>query len=193
MGRICSNCSRLILLGYFCLIWRIMKQNVDHEQLLKSTSVPILDWTYGLKSCVTPLTGMFGLLFFSFNRVTAPHHTIEIYSRSDQQETDYPSHRFMLVADMQEMMVFSHRRETVGIYSNNYLLVKITAEHIHSDIYLTKYEQAASGVEYQAGEPCTRRAMPWFTTVTRNQSNDSRGTEVAASNLNPAGCQTTRK
>ena len=33
MGRICSNCSRLI--SHFCLIWRIMRQNVDHEQLLR--------------------------------------------------------------------------------------------------------------------------------------------------------------
>ena len=91
------------------------------------------------------------VIVFSFNRVAAPHNKIEVYSRSDKEEKDYPSHRFMLVTDMKETMVFSHRRETVGIYSNNYLLVKITAEHIHSDIYLTKYEQAASDVKYQIG------------------------------------------
>jgi len=37
--------------------------------------------------------------------------------------------------------MFSHREETVGLYANNRLIVKMIAEHIHSDIYLTEYER----------------------------------------------------
>jgi sugar-specific transcriptional regulator TrmB len=77
---------------------------------------------------------------FSFNKIKTPHPKVELYSRSQVEETDYPSHRFMLVSDMQLGLIFSHREDTVGIYTNNKLMLKITAEHIHSDIYLSKYE-----------------------------------------------------
>lgn len=78
---------------------------------------------------------------FSFNKVAVPHEKMELYSRSDNEETEYPSHRFMLVADMKLALMFSHREETIGLYSNNRLIVKMVAEHIHSDIYLTEYEK----------------------------------------------------
>ena len=91
------------------------------------------------------------VIVFSFNRVEAPHPKIEVYSRSQEAESEYPSHRFMLVSDMKKTIVFSHRHQAVGIYSNNYLLLKITAEHIHSDIYLTKCEQAGSAVNFNIG------------------------------------------
>lgn len=78
---------------------------------------------------------------FSFNRVAVPHEKMELYSRSDNEETDYPSHRFMLVVDMKLALMFSHREEFIGLYSNNRLIVKMIAEHIHSDIYLTEYER----------------------------------------------------
>lgn len=81
------------------------------------------------------------IIIFSFNKLDVPNAKIELYSRSEQQEHHYPSHRFMLVVDMKESMMFSHRDETQGLYSNNRLMVKMMAEHIHSDIYLTKYEK----------------------------------------------------
>lgn len=83
------------------------------------------------------------IIAFSFNRIALPHEKIELYARSDKQETEYPSHRFMLVADMKLAIMFSHRNETVGLYSNNFLVVKMIAEHIHSDIYLSQYESLA--------------------------------------------------
>jgi HTH-type transcriptional regulator, sugar sensing transcriptional regulator len=78
---------------------------------------------------------------FSFNKMSKPHEKIELYSRSETEETEYPSHRFMCVADMKLALMFSHREETVGLYANNRLIVKMIAEHIHSDIYLTEYER----------------------------------------------------
>lgn len=83
------------------------------------------------------------IIGFSFNKMTSPHKKIELYSRSENEETEYPSHRFMCVADMKLALMFSHREETLGIYSNNRLIVKMIAEHIHSDIYLTEYERLA--------------------------------------------------
>lgn len=76
---------------------------------------------------------------FSFNKISTPHPSVELYSRFEVEEQDYPSHRFMLVSDMQLGLIFSHREDTVGIYTNNKLMLKITAEHIHSDIYLSKF------------------------------------------------------
>ncbi|WP_171751266.1 TrmB family transcriptional regulator [Vibrio sp. MACH09] len=78
---------------------------------------------------------------FSFNKVALPHPQMELYSRSDTEEQDYPSHRFMLVADMKLALMFSNREESIGLFSNNRLIVKMIAEHIHSDIYLTEYER----------------------------------------------------
>ncbi|MDA0127870.1 TrmB family transcriptional regulator [Vibrio sp. MarTm2] len=81
------------------------------------------------------------VIVFSFNKVASPHEKIEMYSRSDNEEIEYPSHRFMCVADMKLALMFSHRDETLGLYANNRLMVKMIAEHIHSDIYLTEYEK----------------------------------------------------
>lgn len=83
------------------------------------------------------------VIVFSFNRLSLPHPKIEHYSRSDNEEQRYPSHRFMLVVDMKQAMMFSNREETQGLFSNNHLMVKMMAEHIHSDIYLTEYEKLA--------------------------------------------------
>ncbi|KIF46289.1 TrmB family transcriptional regulator [Vibrio owensii 47666-1] len=78
---------------------------------------------------------------FSFNKIEKNNEKIELYSRSDNEEKNYPSHRFMLVSDMSQALIFSQREQTEGIYTNNRLMVKMTAEHIHNDIYLTKYER----------------------------------------------------
>ena len=83
------------------------------------------------------------IIVFSFNRLALPHESIELYSRFEIDEKIYPSHRFMLVIDMKNALMLSHREETHGLYTNNKLLVKIMAEHIHSDIYLTEYEKMA--------------------------------------------------
>ena len=32
---------------------------------------------------------------FSFNKMASPHEKIELHSRSENEETEYPSHRFM--------------------------------------------------------------------------------------------------
>nr|WP_261824255.1 TrmB family transcriptional regulator [Vibrio neonatus] len=78
---------------------------------------------------------------FSFNRLETPHEKMEMYSRSEESEQEYPSHRFMLVVDMKLAFVFSHRAESTGLFTNNKLMVKMISEHIHSDIYLTEYER----------------------------------------------------
>ncbi|EEX4148613.1 TPA: hypothetical protein ACHORW_005334, partial [Escherichia coli] len=76
-----------------------------------------------------------------FNKLITPDPRVELYYRFNHEEEYYPSHRFMLVVDMKTVMVFSQRAESLGLYSNNRLLINIIAEHIHSDIYLTKYQQ----------------------------------------------------
>ncbi|AXY01978.1 TrmB family transcriptional regulator [Vibrio alfacsensis] len=81
------------------------------------------------------------IIGFSFNRIEKPHEKMEFFSRSDELETLYPSHRFMLVVDMAQALIFSHRDETKGLYTNNRLMVKMTAEHIHNDIYLTEFHK----------------------------------------------------
>lgn len=81
---------------------------------------------------------------FSFNRIETPHPDVELYSRFDDEEKEYPSHRFMLVIDMKQGLIFSHREETKGLYTNNRLMIKMTAEHIHNDIYLTAYQAQAN-------------------------------------------------
>ncbi|HIB7324271.1 TPA: TrmB family transcriptional regulator [Escherichia coli] len=81
------------------------------------------------------------VIVFSFNKLITPDLRVELYYRFNHEEEYYPSHRFMLVVDMKTVMVFSQRAESLGLYSNNRLLINIIAEHIHSDIYLTKYQQ----------------------------------------------------
>lgn len=81
------------------------------------------------------------VICFSFNRIETPHEKMEVYSRFDKKESLYPSHRFMMVVDMAQAVIFSHRETSEGIYTNNSLMVKMTAEHIHNDIYLTEYEK----------------------------------------------------
>ena len=83
------------------------------------------------------------IICFSFNRIDIPHEKIELYTRSEAKESQYPSHRFMCVVDMKLSLMFSHREETLGLYANNRLMVKMIAEHIHSDIYLKEYENIA--------------------------------------------------
>jgi sugar-specific transcriptional regulator TrmB len=83
------------------------------------------------------------IICFSFNRIDIPHEKIELYTRSESKESQYPSHRFMCVVDMKLSLMFSHREETLGLYANNRLMVKMIAEHIHSDIYLKEYESIA--------------------------------------------------
>lgn len=91
------------------------------------------------------------IIAFSFKKIKVPHEKIEVYFRTNEEEIDYPSRRFMLVADMKQTIVFDHRNESVGLYSNNGLMVKMTAEHIHSDIYLTEYESQSSYQQVRLG------------------------------------------
>ncbi|MGL6314185.1 TrmB family transcriptional regulator [Vibrio sp. WXL103] len=79
------------------------------------------------------------IIAFSFNKVNLPNPKIERYYRINIEEKEYPSHRFMMVTDMKLALSFSHREQSLGLYTNNRLLTKITAEHIHNDIYLTEY------------------------------------------------------
>ncbi|MGL6259275.1 TrmB family transcriptional regulator [Vibrio sp. WXL210] len=79
------------------------------------------------------------IIAFSFNKISLPNDKIEFYNRIDIEEKDYPSHRFMMVVDAKYMLSFSHREESLGVYSNNKMLITITAEHIHSDIYMSEY------------------------------------------------------
>lgn len=81
------------------------------------------------------------VIVFSFNKVEVYDDNIETFSRFSVPEKDYPSHRFMLVVDMEQTLIFSHREKTNGLFTNNELMVKIIAEHIHGDIYLSHYER----------------------------------------------------
>nr|WP_086940595.1 helix-turn-helix domain-containing protein [Thaumasiovibrio occultus] len=83
------------------------------------------------------------IIAFSFNNIAKTHPAVEVFSRSEDEEVQYPSRRFMMVADLELALLFSNNssKESVGLYTNNDLMVKMTAEHIHSDIYLTEYEK----------------------------------------------------
>ena len=78
------------------------------------------------------------VICFSFNKMEPPVEGLEIYHRNEQLETEFPSKRFMLVADSSKAIVFSNFDKAQGIYTNENLLVLIMGEHIHTDIYLSK-------------------------------------------------------
>lgn len=81
------------------------------------------------------------IIIFSFNRIKKVHPAIELYTRLEEDETLYPSSRFMMVVDMKTALIFSNSNsQSQGVFTNNDLMLKIVAEHIHSDIYLTQYE-----------------------------------------------------
>ncbi|WP_036799567.1 TrmB family transcriptional regulator [Photobacterium marinum] len=81
------------------------------------------------------------VIVFSFKQLDKPHPDIEMYSRSPDEESLYPSRRLIVVADMHRSLIFSNFNEAVGVYTNNPLINKLVAEHIHSDIYLSEYEK----------------------------------------------------
>lgn len=81
------------------------------------------------------------VIVFSFNRIKKTHPAIELYSRLDEEESLYPSRRFMMVIDMKKALIFSNtENSSQGVFTNNDLMLKIVAEHIHGDIYLSKYQ-----------------------------------------------------
>ncbi|MET4696198.1 TrmB family transcriptional regulator [Endozoicomonas lisbonensis] len=81
------------------------------------------------------------VLCFSFNRLESPVDGLEIYSRNDKPEQEYPSRRFMMVADIRETLIFSNIGSAQGIYTNEKLFTRIISEHIHSDVYLSELMQ----------------------------------------------------
>lgn len=81
------------------------------------------------------------VIVFSFNKIKKIHPAIELYSRLDIEETLFPSRRFMMVIDMKKALIFSNTEtSSQGVFTNNDLMLKIVAEHIHADIYLSKYQ-----------------------------------------------------
>ena len=78
------------------------------------------------------------VICFSFNRMEPLVEGLEIYYRNEQPEVDFPSKRFMVVADSSKAIIFSNFAQAQGIYTNENLLVMIVSEHIHTDIYLSK-------------------------------------------------------
>ncbi|MFC0180919.1 TrmB family transcriptional regulator [Thorsellia kenyensis] len=81
------------------------------------------------------------IIIFSFHKLMNIHPAIESYSRLNEEETLFPSRRFMMVVDMKNSIIFSNsNNHCQGVYTNNELMLKIAAEHIHSDIYLSKYQ-----------------------------------------------------
>lgn len=81
------------------------------------------------------------VIVFSFKKIEKTHPAIELYCRLDEEETLYPSTRFMMVIDMKKALIFSNGpNNSQGVFTNNELMLKIVAEHIHSDIYLSKQQ-----------------------------------------------------
>jgi predicted DNA-binding transcriptional regulator len=76
------------------------------------------------------------VIVFSFNLQSDFPGMIELFSRG---MPGYGNSRIMLVVDGESVLLASYNRardEWVGTTSNNALLTKIVAEHIHHDIYL---------------------------------------------------------
>ncbi|SET01382.1 TrmB family transcriptional regulator [Thorsellia anophelis] len=81
------------------------------------------------------------VIAFSFKKIEKTHPAIELYCRLNEEETLYPSTRFMMVIDMKKALIFSNsQNHSQGVFTNNELMLKIVAEHIHSDIYLSKQQ-----------------------------------------------------
>lgn len=84
------------------------------------------------------------IVLFSFEKHDIKNSKIEVYSKTDTHFTllGKINKRLMLVSDMKEVIIGSsdENENFTGTYTKNSLLVNITAEHIHNDVYLYKLE-----------------------------------------------------
>lgn len=82
-------------------------------------------------------------ILFTFNEIAIPLPGIELYSHGIQLNGAYPSTRLMLTADMNQTLIASmeHESKYIGTFTENRLLARIVAEHIHHDIYLLKLKE----------------------------------------------------
>lgn len=79
------------------------------------------------------------IIIFSFNRVMDMGLPIEIYSKSGVDENFQNPTRLMVVSDLKTSLVVTKKEDFMNaIYTNDKVFVKIIAEHIHADIYMTK-------------------------------------------------------
>lgn len=82
-------------------------------------------------------------ILFTFNEVHAPMKGVELYSHGKVLDNLYPSTRLMLTVDMNQTLIASMEQENkyIGTFTQNRLLARIVAEHIHHDIYLLKLKE----------------------------------------------------
>lgn len=82
-------------------------------------------------------------ILFTFNAITMPLTGVELYSHGYELKGLYPSTRLMLTVDMNQTLIASmeHENKYIGTFTENRLLARIVAEHIHHDIYLLKLKE----------------------------------------------------
>lgn len=104
------------------------------------------------------------IMVFTFSKVELTLPGIEIFSHAHAVNGEYASSRLMITVDSKRTLIGSKEQgKYVGTYTDNTLLSKIVAEHIHHDIYLlnikNKYgDQAVSDeikVKSNFEEECT--------------------------------------
>lgn len=84
------------------------------------------------------------ILSFSFKEHEIEKYNIEHYALYNIPESDkYPNKRMMLVIDNKKVLLASgvSNDNFTGIFTENSLLVRVIAEHIHHDIYFAKLKE----------------------------------------------------
>lgn len=86
------------------------------------------------------------VIIFSFGRLEGIDETlIEVYNRNEFEKEIIKSQRLMITVDLEETLVASQSNsEVTAIFTNNSTFNLIVAEHIHSDIYLSKIKKIDS-------------------------------------------------
>lgn len=82
------------------------------------------------------------VVMFSFSALDFDEIPVEFYSHGIDVDECGANTRLMLVVDYEEVLISSKGSDDyIGTFSSNKLLVQITSEHIHHDIYLMKLKQ----------------------------------------------------
>lgn len=82
------------------------------------------------------------VILFSFSKLDFKDVNLEFYTHGVKIGKCGSNTRLMLVIDFKESLIASKETEEyLGTFSSNKLLVKITSEHIHHDIYLMKLKK----------------------------------------------------
>lgn len=86
------------------------------------------------------------VIIFSFGKIhNIDESLVEMYIRDESKKEEINSQRIMITVDLEETLVASQSNsEVTAIFTNNSTFNLIVAEHIHSDIYISKLKKVDS-------------------------------------------------